>query len=55
MKDFKKALFIAYKTIRKGKQSMMLLIICILSLSFLNMSFISGVLSGISQSEVRVL
>ncbi len=55
MKDFKTALFIAYKSIRKGNQSMMLLIICILSLSFLNMSFISGVLSGISQSEVRVL
>ncbi len=55
MKDFKTAVFIAYKSIRKGNQSMMLLIICILSLSFLNMMFISGVLSGISQSEVRVL
>ncbi len=55
MKDFKTAVFIAYKSIRKGNQSMMLLIICILSLSFLNMSFISGVLSGISQSEVQVL
>jgi ABC-type lipoprotein release transport system permease subunit len=55
MKDFKTALFISYKSIRKGNQSMMLLIICILSLSFLNMSFISGVLAGISQSEVQVL
>lgn len=34
---------------------MMLLIICILSLSFLNMMFISGVLSGIYQSDVQVL
>ncbi|MFZ1720102.1 MAG: FtsX-like permease family protein [Candidatus Moraniibacteriota bacterium] len=55
MKDFKTAVFIAYKSIRKGNQSMMLLIICILALSFLNMSFISGVLSGVSQSEVQVL
>lgn len=55
MKDLRTAIFIAYKSIRKGNQSMMLLIICILSLSFLNMLFISGVLSGISQSEVRVL
>lgn len=55
MKDLRTAIFIAYKSIRKGNQSMMLLIICILSLSFLNMLFISGVLSGISQSEVQVL
>jgi putative ABC transport system permease protein len=34
---------------------MMALIVFILSLSFLNMMFISGVLSGISQSEVQVL
>lgn len=55
MSDLKTALFIAYKSIRKGSQSMMVLIVFILSLSFLNMMFISGILSGVSLSEVQVL
>lgn len=55
MNDFKTALFIAYKSIRKGSKSTVLLMIFVLSLSFLNMMFISGVLSGLSDSEVKAL
>lgn len=47
MRDARTALFIAYKSIFKGNKSASGLLIFILSLSFLNMMFISGILSGL--------
>lgn len=46
MRDVKVALFIAYKSILKGSKSTLALIIFILSLTVLNMMFISGILFG---------
>lgn len=46
--DIKTAFFIAYKTIIRGHKSTILLIIFILSLSFFNLMFVSGFLSGFS-------
>ncbi len=45
--DLKTAAFIAYKSIRRGHKSTLVLMVLILSLSFINMMFISGVMSGI--------
>jgi len=47
MKELKTALFIAYKSIRKGSRSTTILLIFILSLSFFNLLFIPGVFSGL--------
>ncbi len=47
MRDIHTAAFIAYKSIRKGSKSTSVLLIFILSLSFLNMMFISGILFGL--------
>jgi putative ABC transport system permease protein len=47
MTDVKTALFIAYKTVLKGNKSTLALLVFILSLSFLNMMFISGILTGL--------
>lgn len=55
MNDFKTALFIAYKSIIKGSKSTVALMIFILSLTFFNMLFISGVLSGLNDSEITLL
>jgi putative ABC transport system permease protein len=55
MRDLQTAAFIAYKSITKGSKSTLLLLVFILSLSFLNMMFISGVLSGITYSQVQAL
>jgi putative ABC transport system permease protein len=54
MDDWKTALFIAYKSVTRGSKSMLVLMIFILSLSFLNMMFISGVLAGLWNSEVQL-
>ena len=51
--DIKTALFIAYKTISKGHKSTVALIIFILSLSFFNLMFVSGFLSGFSEGIMR--
>lgn len=51
--DIKTALFIAYKTIIKGHKSTVALIIFILSLSFFNLMFVSGFLSGFSDGIMR--
>ncbi|HVM77239.1 MAG TPA: FtsX-like permease family protein [Candidatus Paceibacterota bacterium] len=51
MDDWKTSFFIAYKSIMRGNKSMLALMIFILALSFLNMMFISGVMSGIWSSE----
>lgn len=55
MNDFKTALFIAYKSVMKGSKSTVALMIFILSLTFVNMMFISGVLSGLNNTEVTLL
>ena len=51
--DIKTAFFIAYKTIAKGHKSTVALIIFILSLSFFNLMFVSGFLSGFSDGIMR--
>ena len=51
--DIKTAVFIAYKTIVKGHKSTAVLIIFILSLSFFNLMFVSGFLSGFSDGIMR--
>lgn len=55
MKDLKTAAFIAYKSILKGNKSTGVLLIFILSLSFLNMMFISGILNGLENLFYRVI
>jgi putative ABC transport system permease protein len=51
--DIKVAFFIAYKTISKGHKSTLALIVFILSLSFFNLMFVSGFLSGFSDGIIR--
>lgn len=53
--DLKTAFFIARKSIVKGSKSTILLMVFILSLTFLNMMFITGVLTGLTESEVNAL
>lgn len=55
MNETKIAFFIAYKSIIRGHRSTMILMIFILFLSFFNMLFISGVLSGITYSQISAL
>lgn len=55
MNDLKTSFFIAYKSILKGSKSTVVLMIFILSLTFLNMMFISGVLTGLVDSEITAL
>lgn len=47
MRDIRTAFFIAFKSVIKGSRSMVAMLIFILSLSFLNMMFISGILTGL--------
>ncbi len=47
--DLKTAAFIAYKSILRGNKSTLVLIIFILSLSFINMMFTAGILKGLSE------
>ena len=55
MKDIKTALFIAYKSVARGSKSTLALLIFILALSYLNMMFISGILSGLQQMFETVM
>jgi putative ABC transport system permease protein len=55
MRDLNTAVFIAYKSITKGSKSTLVLLVFILALSFLEMMFVSGVLSGMTYSQVRAL
>ncbi len=55
MRDIKVALFIAYKSILKGSKSTLALIIFILSLTVLNMMFISGILFGMQNLIKQVV
>ncbi len=51
--DIRSAFFIAYKTISKGHKSTLALIVFILSLSFFNLMFVSGFLTGFSDGIIR--
>ncbi len=53
--DFKTAAFIAYKSILRGHKSTLVLMVLILSLSFINMMFISGILKGLSELFPQVI
>ncbi len=53
--DLKTAAFIAYKSIRRGHKSTLVLMILILSLSFINMMFIAGILKGLSELFPQVI
>jgi len=55
MQDFQTAFFIAYKSIVRSSKSMLILMIFILSLSFFNMMFISGILTGLENLMTRTL
>lgn len=49
MNDIKTAAFIAYKSIRRGSKFTLVVLILILSLSFFNMMFVSGIMQGFSE------
>ena len=55
MNDIRTAFFIAYKSVIKGNKSTVALLIFILSLSFLNMMFISGILNGLGELFYKVI
>lgn len=55
MNTLKTALFIAYKSIMRGNKSTMALLVFILSLSFVNMMFVSGILRGLSGMFTNVI
>ena len=53
--DFETAFFIAVRSIRRGQRSTFALLVFVLSLSFLNLMFISGILSGLTEGIMRAL
>lgn len=53
--DVKTAFFIAYKTILKGNKSASALLVFVLSLSFLELMFITGILGGLSGGIIRTV
>ncbi len=53
MQDLRVAIFLAFKSIIKGNKSTVFLIIFILSLSFINLIFISSILKGIVEAVDR--
>jgi len=53
--DIKTSFFIARKTIARGRKSTLALMVSVLALLFINMMFISGVLSGLWQTEVDLV
>lgn len=55
MNVLKTALFIAYKAISRGNKSTNALMILILSISFLNLMFISGILGGLSKATEQIV
>lgn len=55
MHDIQTAFFIAYKSIIRGNKSSVTLLIFILTLSFLNMMFISGILNGLENLFLRTI
>jgi putative ABC transport system permease protein len=55
MNTLKTAFFIAFKSIVKGHKSTLVLLIFILSLSFLNMMFISGILTGLQATFTDII
>ena len=55
MQSIRTASFIAYKSVRRGRVGMFVLMMLILSLSFFNMLFIPGVFSGLFNTIVGLL
>jgi putative ABC transport system permease protein len=55
MQNFHTAFFIAYKSVRRGRLGMFLLMMLILSLSYFNMLFIPGVFSGLYNTIVGLV
>jgi ABC-type lipoprotein release transport system permease subunit len=55
MESARTAGFIAYKSVRRGRVGMFVLMMLILSLSFFNMLFIPGVFSGLFNTIVGLL
>lgn len=55
MKTLATALFIARKSIHKGSRATLLILVSILSLSFLNLMFISGILGGVGDATERMV
>lgn len=55
MTTFKTAFFIAYKSIIKGNKSTLLLLIFILTLSYINLMFISGILNGLGHGITEAM
>jgi putative ABC transport system permease protein len=55
MDTLRASLFIAYKSITRGNKSAMLLLVFILTLSFVNMMFVGGILRGLSDLFNQVI
>ncbi|KUO52030.1 MAG: hypothetical protein APF76_02500 [Desulfitibacter sp. BRH_c19] len=55
MNDLKTAVFIAYKSITRGSKLTSALLIFILSISFLNLMFISGLLGGLAETTEQLV
>lgn len=54
MKSLRTALFIAYKSIIRGRVGMSVLMVLILSLSFFNMVFVPGIFSGLTDTMIKL-
>lgn len=55
MTSLKTAFFIAYKSIRRGNRSALILIVFILTLSYFNLMFITGIMSGMTDGMVETM
>ncbi len=55
LQETKTAVFLAYKTVLRGSRSTSMLLIFVLSLSFLNILFISGMLFGLQKLMVNTV
>lgn len=55
MTSVKTAFFIAYKSIRRGNRSALALTVFILTLSYFNLMFITGIMSGLTDGFVKTI
>jgi putative ABC transport system permease protein len=55
MTSLKTAFFIAYKSIRRGNRSALALTVFILTLSYFNLMFITGIMSGLTGGMVKTV
>ena len=53
MRDIKVAAFLAARSIARAQKSASVLLVSILFLSFLNLMFITGILSGVSAAIIQ--